>query len=51
VGFLSTLEEEPGRHKFARYDTTKPGHGNAAISRHRAVTSDKDALLEYLKTL
>ena len=52
VGFLSTLEEEPGRRKFPRYDTTAPGHSNAghlyAIGLTRPV---KDALLEYLKTL
>ena len=29
VGFLSTIEEEPGRRKFPRYDTTAPGHSNA----------------------
>jgi hypothetical protein len=50
-GFLSTIEEEPGRRKFARYDTTTPGHSNAG---HLYATGlsrpDKDALLEYLKT-
>ena len=52
VGFLATMEEEPGRRKFARYDTTKPGHSNAG---HLYATGlsrpDKDALIEYLKTL
>jgi hypothetical protein len=52
LGFLSTTEEEPGRRKFQRYDTSKPGHSNAghlyAIGLSR---TDKDALIEYLKTL
>jgi mono/diheme cytochrome c family protein len=52
VGFLSTMEEEPGRRKFARYDTTKPGNSNAG---HLYATGlsrpERDALLEYLKTL
>jgi mono/diheme cytochrome c family protein len=52
VGFISTMEEEPGRRKFRRFDTTKPGNGNAG---HLYATElsrpDKDALLEYLKTL
>ena len=52
VGFLATMEEEPGRRKFVLYDTTKPGHSNAG---HLYATGlsrpDRDALLEYLKTL
>jgi mono/diheme cytochrome c family protein len=52
LGFVSTIEEEPGRRKFPRYDTSKPGNSNAG---HQYATglsrSDKDALLEYLKML
>ena len=52
LGFLSNAEEEPGRRKFQRYDTTKPGNSNAGHLYGTALSrSEKDALLEYLKTL
>lgn len=51
VAFLSTMEEEAGRRKFPRYDTTKPGNSNAGHLYATGLSrSDKDALLEYLKT-
>ncbi|HYL74695.1 MAG TPA: c-type cytochrome [Bryobacteraceae bacterium] len=44
LGFLSAIEEEPGRRKFTRYDTTKPGHSNAGHLYGTALSrSDKDA--------
>jgi hypothetical protein len=52
LGFLSTMEEELGRRKFARFDTSKPGNSNAGHLYATGLSrSDKDALLEYLKTL
>ncbi len=52
LGFLSTVEEEPGRRKFQRYDTTKPGNSNAGHLYATGLSgAEKDALLEYLKTI
>ena len=52
LGFLSAMEEEPGRRRFRGYDTTKPGNGNAGHLYGPGLSrADKDALLEYLKTL
>jgi mono/diheme cytochrome c family protein len=52
LGFLSDLEEEPGRRRFQRYDTTTPGHGNGGhVFGADLSVSEQDALLEYLKTL
>jgi hypothetical protein len=52
LGFVSTTEEEPGRRKFHRYDTSKPGHSNAGHLYATGLSrADKDALIEYLKTL
>lgn len=54
VGFVSTVAEEQGR-RFFHYDTSLPGNGNAG---HEGPaygttlpTNQKDALLEFLKTL
>jgi hypothetical protein len=52
LGFVSTAAEEPGRRKFRRYDTTRPGNSNAGHLYATGLSrADKDALLEYLKTL
>jgi hypothetical protein len=50
LGFLSTMEEEPGRHLFGHYDTTQAGHSNAGHLYGTGLSrAAKDALLEYLK--
>jgi hypothetical protein len=52
LGFLSTAEEEPGRRRFPRFETSKPGNSNAGHLYGTGLSrSDQDALLEYLKTL
>ncbi len=52
LGFLSAAEEEPGRRRFPRFETSKPGNSNAGHLYGTGLSgSDQDALLEYLKTL
>jgi len=51
VGFVSNVAEENGRHYF-RYDVALPGNGNQGHLYGVDLTSaEKDALVEYLKTL
>jgi mono/diheme cytochrome c family protein len=51
VGFVSTLPHEMGR-QFLLYDTSEPGHRNSGHLYGTSLSrSEKDALLEYLKTL
>jgi hypothetical protein len=51
VGFNSTLAQENGLH-FLLYDTAQPGNGNSGhVYATELPDSEKDALLEYLKTL
>jgi hypothetical protein len=54
VGFASDRAEESGRH-FSRYDTSVRGNGNGGHAGAEYGTdlpdADKDALVEYMKTL
>jgi hypothetical protein len=51
VGFVSNVPEARGR-KFFRYDTSLPGNGNQGHVYGTNLTSaEKDALVEYMKTL
>lgn len=51
VGFIWDVAEENGRTYFL-FDTTLPGNGNGGHTYGTDLTpADKDALLEYLKTL
>lgn len=51
VGFVSTLSSE-GKKKYTKIDTARQGNGNGGHEYGTALSeSDKDALLEYLKTL
>jgi hypothetical protein len=51
VGFNSTLSAEKGLH-FTLFDTTQPGNSNSGHSYGTDLSdSQKDALLEYVKTL
>ena len=53
VGFVADVREEKGR-KYFLYDTAEPGNSNQGHEGERYGTelpaSDKDALVEYLKT-
>ncbi|MGE5813790.1 MAG: cytochrome c [Acidobacteriota bacterium] len=50
VGFVSDVAEERGR-RFFRYDTSLPGNGNGGHPYGLTLSeSDKQALVEYLKT-
>jgi hypothetical protein len=50
-GFVSDMPEENGN-KYFRYDTTLPGNGNGGhLYGTRLAPADKEALVEYLKTL
>jgi mono/diheme cytochrome c family protein len=52
VGFLSTEAEERGRRQFVFFDASQRGNGNAGhLYGIGLSSSEKDALLEYLKTL
>lgn len=52
LGFISTEAEEKGRRQFILFDTSKPGSGNAGhLYGVNLANADKDALLEFLKTL
>jgi mono/diheme cytochrome c family protein len=52
LGFLSAMEEEPGRRRFRGYETTRPGNGNGGHLYGTGLSrAETDALLEYLKTL
>ena len=51
VGFVSDVPEEDGK-AFFRFDTTLPGNGNGGhLYGVELSDGDKQALLEYLKTL
>jgi hypothetical protein len=51
VGFVSNVTEENGRHYF-RYDVSVPGNGNQGhLYGVNLSPAEKDALVEYLKTL
>jgi len=51
VGFVSNVPEENGRHYF-RYDVSVPGNGNQGhLYGVNLSPAEKDALVEYLKTL
>jgi cytochrome c peroxidase len=51
VGFVSALAQE-GATKFMRFDTTLAGNGNRGHDYGTNLSAaDRDALLEYLKTL
>jgi len=53
IGFLADISEENGRSYF-RFDTALPGNGNQGHEGRAFGTelsaTDKDALIEYLKT-
>jgi mono/diheme cytochrome c family protein len=53
VGFVSNVDRE-GAHQFFEFDTSRPGNGNQGHTGLKYGTelpdTDKDALLEYLKT-
>jgi hypothetical protein len=51
VGFVSTEAQSGGR-QFYKFDTHDPGNGNAGhLYGINLSDQDKDALIEYLKTL
>lgn len=51
LGFISNLEREKGL-RFLLYDTAQPGHGNSGHLYGTDLSErEKDALVEYLKTL
>lgn len=51
VGFVSDVEREDGR-PFSRFDIARAGNGNGGHEYGTTLSSeDKDALVEYLKTL
>src|SRR5207248_11076221 len=51
LGFVSNLEREKGL-RFSVYDTSQPGNSNSGHLYGTGLSgSEKEALLEYLKTL
>ena len=51
VGFISNVEQEKGK-KYFKFDTTLPGNSNSGhIYGTDLPSEDKEALIEYLKTL
>jgi hypothetical protein len=51
VGFISNVSQEAGS-PFTRFDTSEPGNDNGGHVYGAGLTAkEKDALLEYMKTL